>query len=447
MDTQPLPDNSLARFGGPAHMAVGAAAPWLRDLRAGAAAHFAETGLPSPRDEAWKYTNLRPLAALDFAAPDDPPAGATVAIDHLPSLLPQSHGGHRVVFVNGRFAPDLSAVDNLPEGVEMASLAALLRARPESLAGQLGAIANGANGAMLALNTAMMGDGLVLRVKREHTVDLPIEVVYVTAASARPIAYHPRNIIVMEPGAHATLAEHHASLDGGAYLTNGVTEIRIGAGATLHHYKVQTESDAAFHIATLHAEVGRDGLYNGFALTRGGRLTRNEATVRLAAPGAEGRLNGVYMLRGEQHCDTTTLIDHEAPHTSSREVFKGAIDDRARGVFQGRIVVRPDAQKSDGHQLSKALLLSDRAEIDAKPELEIYADDVKCSHGAAIGDLDRDALFYLRARGIPEAEARHMLVEAFLADTIAELAAERLCPALMASVGHWLSDALDRSEP
>ncbi|MFQ5775388.1 MAG: Fe-S cluster assembly protein SufD [Kiloniellaceae bacterium] len=416
--------------------------PWLRALREGAMEHFAATGLPTPRLESWKYTNLRPLEKVGFAAA----RSDSVGIDRLPTLFPHGHGGHRLVFVNGWFRPDLSATDDLRDGVQAGSLAAALERVPDTLAEHLGRIGDFGAQPMLALNTAMMADGFVLRVRRGVAVDLPIEVVYVGAAPDAPLAYHPRNLIVLEPGSRATIVEHHAGLGDGTYFVNSGSEIAVGDGARLHHYKVQAETAGAFHLSTVQANVARDGVYDGFVLTRGARLSRNEVTVRLQGAGAECHLNGVYMLRGEQHCDTTTVIDHLAPRTSSREVFKGAIDDRARGVFQGRIVIHPDAQKSDGHQLSKALLLSDRAEIDAKPELEIYADDVKCSHGAAAGDLDPDALFYLRARGIPEEAARHMLIEAFLSDTINELAAEGLCPALMSSVGHWLSDVAGRSE-
>jgi len=375
-------------------------------------------------------------------------------------LLPQAGVGHRVIFVNGRLSQCLALLGDEPEGVELGGMADALRQDPDALAAELSRNGNGNGTAapthahdgqpLFALNTAMMRDGLVLRVKRNTSVALPIEVVHVGAPGNEPVAFHPRNLIVLEPGASATVVEHYVGLgtgglDAGAYFANAATEIRLAEGARLHHYKIQEEGPDAVHIATTHAELARDALYDGFILTKGARLSRNEVSVRLAGEGAECHLNGAYMVRGEQHCDITTTIDHLAPRTSSREVFKGVIDDKARAVFQGRITVHPDAQQSNGHQLSKALLLSDRAEIDAKPELEIFADDVKCSHGATVGDLDRDALFYLRARGIPEAAARDILIEAFLAETINNIAAEGLCPALMSSVGHWLGSATRRN--
>jgi Fe-S cluster assembly protein SufD len=443
----------VEQFGALRDELPGAGLPWLRELREDGIARFAALGLPGPKVEAWKYTRLRPLERINFVPAT---AAAQVDLEKLPALLPQSAIGHRVIFVNGRLRQCLALLADQPEGVELGGLADALRQDPEALATELGRKGNGESAPdgqpLLALNTAMMQDGLVLRIKRDTTVALPIEVIYVGAPGDEPLAFHPRNLIVLEPGAQATVVEHHIGLsDGGlgvgAYFANGGTDIRIEEGAQLHHYKIQDEGPEAVHIATTQVELARDALYDGFILTKGARLSRNEVSVRLTAPGAQCHLNGAYMLRGEQHCDITTTIDHLAPQTSSREVFKGVIDDRARAVFQGRITVHQDAQQSNGHQLSKALLLSDRAEIDAKPELEIFADDVKCSHGATVGDLDRDALFYLRARGISEAAARDILIEAFLAETINNIAAEGLCPALMSSVGHWLGSATRRTEP
>ena len=420
----------------------GAALPWLSDLRAAGIERFASLGLPARGVEAWKYTRLRPLETTDFV----PATVHTVNIDRLPALLPQGGIDHRVIFVNGRLMQCLAMPGEGPEGVELGGLADALRRDPEAVGEHLGRIGEPNGQALLALNTAMMRDGLMLRGKRGVSVALPIEVVYVGAAGSQPLAFHPRNLIVLEPGSSATVIEHHIGLGAGAYFANSGTEIRIGEGAELNHYKVQDEGIEAVHVATQHVHLEANAVYDSFTLTTGARLSRHEVSVRLAGPGAECHLNGAYMVRGKQHCDTTTTIEHVAPRTSCREVFKGVIDEQARAVFQGRIVIHRGAQQSNGHQLSKALLLSNQAEIDTKPELEIYADGGKCSHGATVGDLDRDALFYLRARGIPEAAARAILIEAFLADTIDEVAAEGLCPALMACVGHWLSNATKRTE-
>jgi len=455
--TLPFPTPSAApttaqsfveQFGALRDQLPGADLPWLRELREDGIARFAALGLPGPSVEAWKYTRLRPLERIAFT-----PAGAAAQVDleKLPALLPHTGVGHRVIFVNGRLRQCLALLADQPEGVELGGLADALRHDPDALAAELGRNGNGETASdgqpLFALNTAMMQDGLVLRVKRGTSVALPIEVIYVGAPGTEPVAFHPRNLIVLEPGARATVVEHHIGLGAGAYFANSGTDIRVEEGAQLHHYKIQDEGPDAIHIATTHVELERDARYDGFILTKGARLSRHEVAVRLAGPGAECHLNGAYMMRGEQHCDITTTIDHLAPRTSCREVFKGVVDDHARAVFQGRITVHQDAQQSNGHQLSKALLLSDRAEVDTKPELEIFADDVKCSHGATVGDLDRDALFYLRTRGIPEAAARDILIEAFLAETINNIAAEGLCPALMSSIGHWLGSATRRTEP
>ncbi len=414
----------------------GAALPWLRELRTAGIERFAALGLPTPRVEAWKYTRLRPLETTGFAAA---PAADPISIRELPALLPQSGIGHRVVFVNGRLRQCISTPGELPEGVEFGGLAEALRHDPEAVAETLGRIGELDDQPMLALNTAMMRDGLALRIKRGVSVPLPIEVVYVGAAGPTPLAFHPRNLIVLEPGSHATLVEYHVGLGNGAYFANSGTEVRVGEGAELHHYKVQEEGAEALHVATLHARLGRDALYDGFNLTTGARLARSEIAVQLAGEGADCRLNGAYMVRGRQHCDTTTAIDHLKPETSCHEVFKGVIDEQARAVFQGRIVVHPDAQRSSGHQLSKALLLSDQAEIDAKPELEIYADDVKCSHGATAGELDADALFYLRSRGLAAADAKRLLIEAFVGETVEAVADAAVRAHLWRRLRGWLA--------
>jgi Fe-S cluster assembly protein SufD len=269
--------------------------------------------------------------------------------------------------------------------------------------------------------------------------EVPIEIVFVGGLTERPIAYHPRNLILVEEGGAATVVEHHVGVGAGAYFANGVTEIRVAERGHLRHYIVQAESREAIHLATAHVEVARDATYEAFTLSTGSRLARNEASVRLTGEGAHCGLSGAYLMCGRQHCDNTILIEHVVPRTSCREVFKGVLDDQARAVFQGKIVVHREAQKTDGHQVSKALLLSDGAEIDMKPELEICADDVKCSHGAAAGELDHDALFYLRSRGVPEPLARGLLVEAFIEEAFEEMSCEDLRATLMANVSNWLA--------
>ncbi len=416
--------------------------PWLARLREDSLQRFAASGLPTPKAESWKYTSLRPLEKVGFGADGAP--RACISIDRAPSLLPAASDHHRLVFVDGHHRADLSTVGKLPEGAELTTLRDMLSRDPDWVERHLGSLVNGGAQPLLALNTAMMMNGFVLRLAKGVRLVDPIEVIHLGGAGDRPLAYHPRNLVVLAEGSQATLIEHHTHMgpigeEGQPYYTNSGTEVALEPGAVLHHYKLQAEALNAFHTATVHAEVAGGALYDAFAMSTGARLARNEIAVRLKGAEANCHLNGAYLLRGEQHCDNTTRIDHEMPNTACSEMFKGVVDDRARAVFQGKIVVHRDAQHTNGHQLSKVLLLSDRAEVDTKPELEIYADDVACSHGATAGDLDHDALFYLRARGIPEQAARAMLIEAFLAETVHNIAAQGLCPALMSSIGHWLA--------
>jgi Fe-S cluster assembly protein SufD len=272
---------------------------------------------------------------------------------------------------------------------------------------------------LLALNTAWMDDGFVLRVPRGVVVEAPIEIVTLGGLADLPLAHYPRGLIELEDGAAATVVEH--AVGDGAYFTNSAFDIQVGRGGTLRHYCVQAEGPEAFSVATVRATLEKDSGYEAFVLATGGRISRQEIRVQLDGKGARCGLSGAFLMRDKQHCDTTTVVEHRVAGTSCREVFKGVLDGQARGVFQGRIVVHRDAQKTDGHQSCKTLLLTDAAEIDAKPELEIFADDVKCSHGATAGQLNADALFYLRSRGVDEATARRLLIEAFVADAFDEV--------------------------
>ena len=434
-----LQQSAIDRFGG---LPPTAAAPWLDSLRRDGQARFAELGLPTPRLESWKYTNLRDLGALGFSPSSDEPSlpGSSV-----PSLLSADWHSYRLVLVDGRGRPDLARLDDLPEGVTLTSLSDALSSTPALLEANLGRIADGSDQALLALNDGLLADGFLLHVAPGVTVDHPIELIFLHSKAEAPIASHPRGLLVLEHAATATVIEHHIDLDEQSYLTNLATEVSLATNARLRHLRVQQDSRKAYHLATTHARVATEATFDSFTLSLGGRLSRNEVGVRLEGEGARCRLSGAYLMSGKQHCDTTTRIDHLVPNTSCREVFKGVLDDEARAVFQGLIKVHPDAQQTDGHQLSKALLLSDRAEIDAKPELEIYADDVKCSHGATAGELDPEALFYLRSRGLSEARARVLLIQSFLAEALNEISQERLRGRLHNEIVQWL-DALEQGK-
>lgn len=411
--------------------------PVVADLRARGRARFAAVGLPTVKNEAWRYTNLRELAKQSIAPAGD---SAATPVDRLPTVR-SAGAGPRLVFVDGRFRADLSTIQGLPTGVLLTDLASACRDHGDLVAAHLGRLASADDRPLVALNSADLTDGVVLRVGAGVAVAEPIELVYVTVGREGVTASsHPRALILLETGARAVLVEHHISQGGAAVLSNHVAEITIGEGATLHHCKVQRENDASFHLSHIAASVATGGVYDNFILTLGARLSRNEVVSALDGRDARTHVSGGYMVRGHQHADISTVIDHAQPNGTSREVYKGVIDDDARAAFQGKIIVRPQAQKTDGHQLNRALLLSDNAEIDAKPELQIFADDVKCSHGCTAGELDDDALFYLRARGIDKETARGLLIGAFLADVLDEIAEAPIRDAFQGYVAGWLEE-------
>ncbi|HUC62446.1 MAG TPA: Fe-S cluster assembly protein SufD [Alphaproteobacteria bacterium] len=403
----------------------------LAAARATAFADFAARGLPTQKLEAWKYTSLNPLR--DMALVPAPRVAARAAA--LPWLLPKGKS-HRLAFVNGRLDAKSSAPGKLPKGARLMSLAEALEAEPSLLDESLSRVKSPS--ALASLNAAFLEDGYVLRLEDGVVLERPVELIFLAAPGAEPVAYYPRGLVRLGANARAMLIEQHVGPDTGAYFADLVADIELGPGAALGHYKHQAEGAGAVHIATHRVTVGRGARYESFVLSAGAKVARTEIATALAAPGASCRLDGAYFGRGRQAIDNTTSIDHLAPDTSSRETYKGVLDEGARGVFQGRIEVHPGADRTDGRQTCRTLLLSNGAEIDAKPELLIYADDVKCAHGAAAGALDGDALFYLRSRGIPEPEARRMLVEAFLADAVAGIARDEVRGAFGRIVAGWL---------
>lgn len=412
---------------------------WLAGLRDGAMARFAKSGLPTQRLESWKYTSLAALSGIDFQAPGavapPPPAG-------LPASL-LANGGPRLVFVNGRIDAGLSRLDDLPDGLSMVPLSATIEGAPGSIESHLGRIGEDMAQPMSALNTAFASEGYVVRVDPGVQIEAPIEMVFLGGLSEVAVAYHPRNLVLVGAGAGIDIVEHHVGAGAAAYLANGVFEARVDAGGRLAHIKVQDEGPDAFHLWTGHVRLAKDARFEGFCLALGARLSRCETTILLEGEGAHAGLAGAYLMRGRQHCDTTTVVEHRVPNTTCKEVFKGVLDDHARAVFQGRLLVARGAQHTDAHQLSKTLLLSDNAEIDAKPELEIYADDVKCSHGATSGQIDETALFYLRSRGIPDVQARALLIQAFLGEATDLVGIGALRKVMTERVLAWLDSNAD----
>jgi Fe-S cluster assembly protein SufD len=411
------------------------ALPWLDRLRDEAMARFRHNGFPTQKVEAWKFTGLAPLARAVFRA-DGAPEAARIARTTIEAhrLTPDCH---LAVFVNGRFQPALSDLGRLPACTRVVDLSrADQRDLERMTAPPAVADAPGAR-ALVDLNTALMRDGAVVHLGRGASID-PVQLLFLTLPGAEPGVAHLRNLLLAEAGSSAMVVETHVGLGHGLYWTNAVTQIAVAPNAVLRHYKLQAEDESAFHIAETSVRLEHDAAYRAFALTLGAQLARNELDIALAGEHGEAYLAGATLARGAQHLDTTLRVEHAAPHGTSSQDFKSVVDGRAHAVFQGRIRVAPDAYKTDARQLSRNLLLSGTAAADAKPELEILADDVKCSHGAAVGDLDRDALFYLRTRGLDDAQARALLIEGFVGELIDGIEGEAAQTYFRRAFAAWL---------
>lgn len=393
----------------------GEATGWVQELRQQGLARFNRLGLPTTRNEHWKYTDVRPIAKRDFTTVTDaaPLDERVLAQGVIPGL-----DTYQVVFVDGIFSVEASQLGGLPAGVRVENLADVLNNDPERLKPYLERQADYASHGFTALNVAFLGQGAIIQLERDTDVDRPIHLVFVSTQRDEPVVAHPRVIIAAGEHSRATVLESFIGAEGAANLLNTVTDTWLAPGAEVTHYKLQRESDKGYHIGTTNAYQDRDSRFHSHAVQLGGRLVRSDINVRQEAEGAEANLNGLFLLQGRQHVDVHTRIDHAKPHTTSREYYKGVFDGHSRGVFSGKVVIHEHAQKADADQTSKSLLLSPNAEVDPKPELEIYADDVKAGHGATVGQLDEEALFYLRTRGVSEAEARSLLIYAFAFDVI-----------------------------
>jgi Fe-S cluster assembly protein SufD len=389
---------------------------WLKELREGAIARFDALGFPTTKQEAWRFTSVAALTETAFELAHPAPR-----IPQLAEIQPFLLGdGPRLVFVNGFLQRSLSTP--LVDGVRLDGLAQALVDTPDIVRQHLGRYAAFADRPFAALNTAFVQDGAFVHVPARLTTREPIQLLFLTTTptatdGARHVA-HPRNLIVVEREARAAVVETYAALGEGVYWTNAVTEVVVGDGASVDCYRVQRESDKAYHVAVTDVHQGRDSRANIHAVSFGGALARHDLRGTLAGPGGYLILNGLYLLAGEQHADHHTAIDHAAPHCESHEYFNGVLNGRSRGVFNGRIIVRPGAQKTDSKQTNNNLLLSGEAHADSQPQLEIYADDVKCTHGSTVGPLDPKALFYLRSRGVGEVEARRLMTYGFAAEIL-----------------------------
>jgi Fe-S cluster assembly protein SufD len=411
------PTRASDPFAGIVQSRAAADPSWLRTVRLDALARFHEMGFPTTRDEEWRFTNLASLTRTEFtAAPENAPA--LMPRDLEPFIFPGLDTA-RVVFVNGRLSQHLSSLEQLPPGVRVLPLSEALSQLSTILRPTLEASAPPHTDAFTHLNAGMLEDGVFIHVPRGCVLEQPVHVLSVSVANGEvAIMTHPRNVIIVEANAQATIIEHYAAIHDSVYLTNAVTDVLAGDGACISHYYIEQESDAAFNIGTLRMRQGRSANVASHSVLLGGRLVRNHVNPVLAGEGGECLVNGLYVPRGTQHMDNHMRVEHASAHCGSRQFYKGILDDQSSAVFSGRIIVHPGAQKTDAKQTNRNLLLSDAATVDTKPQLEIYADDVKCTHGATIGMLDEQAIFYLRARGISNDAARSLLIHAFAGESL-----------------------------
>ena len=393
---------------------------WLSSIRRDAFDAFRSEGFPTLRHENWKYTDVRPLIKREFCVPQQ---ADEFDREFVKSAGFADAGSHELVFTNGRYRDELSTSLPLPDGVILQSLHSAMGAHKDLFQGFLNRHVAGRS-PFVSLNTAFINDGVLLYIPDGVCLEQPVNLLFLADSRQHPVAAHVRTLIILGENAEATVIETYNGVPDAEYFTNAVTEIYTGAGASLEHYKLQQESLRAYHIAYTNLRQDRDSRIESHAISLGGALARNDIHGDLAAPGASVELSGLYLAGGRQHVDNHTHIDHLQPNTTSRENYRGVLDGHARGVFNGKVVVHQDAQKSDARQANSNLLLSDNAEVDTKPELEIYADDVKCSHGATIGQLDDAMLFYLRSRAIDVETARSLLTFAFADEVIRKIRLE-----------------------
>jgi Fe-S cluster assembly protein SufD len=396
---------------------------WLQDIRKSGIDQFTATGYPTRRDEEWRFTPVGPIADTVFAEPNIDSAAAIRREDL--RIIPFAElDCTTLVFVDGRYVPGLSTLRTFEDGVTVTNLADALANSPELVQPYMTKLTNTQTGVFESLNAALFEDGAFISIAKNQIIDGPIHLLHLSTSQSAPLGTFPRNLIVASSGSQSTIVETYVGMSESVYLTCPVTEVFVADTAIIDHYKLQQESLNAFHLGSMRVTLGRSSVFTSNGITLGGSISRNDISAYLGGEYAECTLNGLYLGNGRRIVDNHTTIDHAVPNCPSHEVYKGILTDNSRGVFNGKIFVRQDAQKTDAKQTNKTLLLSDAAQIFTKPQLEIFADDVRCTHGATIGQLDNDQLFYLRARGIGKEDARNLLVYAFASDIINRIKVE-----------------------
>ena len=409
---------------------------WLRGVREDAFTTFCQLGFPTVHDEDWRFTNVAPIAQSTFHLPEHECNGVTeddVAAYRLEGLAAQ------LVFVNGRYVPGLSRLPVGHKGLQVSSLAEAMLKEREKVEPHLARYADYSKEAFTALNTAFFEDGAFVFIPRSLALQEPIYLLYLNAGSGTPWMAHPRNLFVAGENSQATILEDYVSLGAGVSFSNVVTEVAAGEQAVLHHYRTERESTDVFHVSTLRIQQGRSATVNSHSVLAGGALVRNNIHPVLAGEGGNCLINGLFVSNGRQHLDNYMKVEHRSAHCASHQFYNGILDGESRGVFHGRILVCEGAQQTDSKQTNRNLLLSDTAQMDTKPQLEIFADDVKCTHSATIGQIDEGALFYLRSRGLDEASAKGLLLFAFASECL-----ERMNPGL---IRNYLAEIIMRALP
>jgi Fe-S cluster assembly protein SufD len=399
------------------------ALPWIQQLRRDAIGRFEHTPFPTIRDEEWRFTNVAPIIKTQFRTSRATPSVTEADIE--PFLFGDA-GWSRLIFVNGRYNADLSKVSAALDGVRIGNLAEVTESDSELVREHLDRLATKYANAFSALNSAFIRDGLFIHVPNGMVIEEPVQVLYLSTGGDAPTVSYPRNLFVVGRGARIEIAESYVSLADGTYFTNGITEAVLGEGAILKRYKIQNESERAFHIESMIVHQERSSFFTSFSTSVGAGLSRNEVDIILDGEGSECVLDGLYIVNGARLADNHITIDHAKPNCNSHQVYKGILDGNGRAVFNGKIIVREDAQKTDAKQTNRNLLLSEGAVVDSKPQLEIFADDVKCTHGATVGQLDEDALFYMRSRGISQELARTLLTFGFAEDLVSRITLDPL---------------------
>ena len=400
---------------------------WLGRTRRQALARFADLGFPTARrgNEKWKYTSVVPIAGEVFEYAFETADGAVAAAD-LQRVAPWHDGWASLVFVNGRYSRILSSASGLTDGVQVSNLADIVAHDGHIAEKHLTRYASYEDDAFTALNTAFLRDGAIVQIPDETCLDRPLHLLFLATGEDRPTVSHPRVLVVAGKGSSATLIESYVSVGNGRHFTNSVVELVLEESARLDHYRLLAESPEAFHINVTRVHQGENSTFASTSLVRGSALARYDLQVLLDAPGSRCDLHGLYMTSGTQHVDNYINIDHARPHTTSRLYYKGILDGKSKAVFGGTVLVRKDAQKAEAHQSDKNLVLSAQAELDSKPSLLIYADDVKCGHGATAGNIDEDTVFYMKSRGLDEGTASRLLIHGFASEIIETIANEPL---------------------